>query len=70
VENRAPSVTFSKFSVIALIVAAGSALQAQTPVARIRVINANSGRPLPLQYVSVDLLYEKGKKAPAKYELI
>jgi hypothetical protein len=35
---------------------------------RIRVVNSNNGQPLPKQSVSVNLLYDKGQKAPAKNE--
>ncbi|HLZ49200.1 MAG TPA: hypothetical protein VKP61_00480 [Candidatus Acidoferrum sp.] len=34
----------------------------------IRVINANDGRPLINQPVSISLLYEKGETTPAKYD--
>lgn len=34
----------------------------------IRVINSNNGKPLPRQGISVNLLYGKGERAPAKYD--
>ncbi len=37
-------------------------------IIRIRVVNSNNGPPLSKQSVSVNLLYDKGQKAPAKYE--
>jgi hypothetical protein len=37
-------------------------------VVTIRVINSADGRPLQKQHVSVSLLYDKGEKAPAKYD--
>ena len=57
-----------RFCILLVLVAAGSALQAQTKVIKIRVINANNNTPIPKQNVSVSLLYEKGEKTPAKYD--
>ncbi len=37
-------------------------------IIRIRVVNSSNGPPLSKQSVSVNLLYDKGQKAPAKYE--
>ena len=32
------------------------------------MVNSNNGQPLPKQSVSINLLYERGEKPPAKYE--
>ncbi len=58
----------SKASIAAVMFLAGIAADAQTQAIRIRVVNVNNGHPLPHQNVSVDLLYDKDEKAPAKYE--
>ena len=56
----------SRFFVLFLTLWLGPMCSAQ--VIRIRVINSNNGQPLPKQSVSVNLLYDKGEKPPAKYE--
>ena len=48
------------------LVSLGSSCLAQTVT--IRVVNANDGRPLQGQPVSVSLLYGKGETTPAKYD--
>jgi len=58
----------SRLCSAAVIAAAGSTVEAQTQVIKIRVINARNDRPMPHQSVSVALHYGKGETPPAKYE--
>jgi hypothetical protein len=53
-------------SVCVLLLLVGPFCFAQ--VVTVRVINAADGHPLQKQHVSVSLLYEKGEKAPTKYD--
>jgi hypothetical protein len=55
-----------KLGILIALIAAPLTLDAQA--IKIRVINLNNGRPLPNQHVSIALSYEKGQKAPAKYD--
>jgi len=57
--------TFFRYLVCVFLLALGHSCLAQT--ATIRVINANDGRPLQRQHVSVSLLYDKEGTAPTKY---
>lgn len=51
---------------LACLFSIGLSCFAQT--VRVRVVNANNGRPLQNQPVTVSLLYEKGEATPAKFE--
>src|SRR5258708_6058754 len=57
---------FFRCSVCVLLLCLEPFCMAQTVT--IRVINANDGRPLQNQPVSVSLLYDKGETPPAKYD--
>jgi hypothetical protein len=37
---------------------------------RIRVVNDQTGHPLPKQPISISLLYDKSEKTPAKYDAV
>src|SRR4029077_2336251 len=56
----------SRFLALSILLLLSPMCSAQ--VIRIRVINSNNGQPLAKQSVSVNLLYDNGEKAPAKYE--
>lgn len=58
--------TFFRYLICVLLLWLGPFCLAQAVT--IRVINADGGRPLQKQKVSVTLLYDKGEKRPAKYD--
>jgi hypothetical protein len=58
--------THFRYLVFVLMACLGPPCYAQTVI--VRVINANDGRPLKNQPVSLSLLYEKGETTPAKYD--
>ena len=55
-----------RFLVLSVLLLLSPLCSAQ--VIRIRVINSSNGQPLAKQSVSINLLYDKGEKAPARYE--
>ncbi len=56
------------FRCLAFIVLLSAGPSCLAQAVAIRVVNANDGRPLQNQPVSVSLLYDKGETSPAKYD--
>jgi hypothetical protein len=68
VKRRVEAITEYRYLACLLLLCLGSLCLAQE--AKVRVINAANGRPLPKQFVSVSFLYDNDKELAAKYSSV